>query len=106
MRAAVKGSVGEAGRPAVNYGDRRAEVRFDAGGEVRLALDEPVHQEITGALLDYSRSGFRAVHQCPDLHTGQVVQFRHMMASGTARVIWNRILPERMESGFLVMPVV
>ncbi len=87
----------------MGYHDRRTETRRDADGEVRLSFEEPVHQEIHGRLLDYSNSGFRAVHDCSDLHTGQLVQFRHVIASGTARVMWNRISPERVESGFLVV---
>jgi hypothetical protein len=83
--------------------DRRAEERFNAEGEVCLSFDEPLHREITGELVDYSNSGFRAVHHCAELHTGQLVQFRHVVACGTAKVIWNRILPERVESGFLVV---
>ncbi|MGA2596388.1 MAG: PilZ domain-containing protein [Bryobacteraceae bacterium] len=87
----------------MNSTDRRSEERHDTSGELRLSLDDPMPQEITGTLLDYSRNGFRALHHCAELHTGQVVQFRHLIASGTARVIWNRILPERVESGFLVV---
>jgi hypothetical protein len=83
--------------------DRRAEPRHDAEGEVRLSFEEPVHCEISGTLVDYSNSGFRAFHNCSDLHSGQMVKFQHVVASGTARVIWNRILPERVESGFLVV---
>ena len=83
--------------------DRRSEERHDSDGELRLSLEDPMQQEITGTLLDYSRSGFRASHHCAELHTGQVVQFQHLVASGTARVIWNRILPESVESGFLVV---
>lgn len=88
----------------MSYENRRAEPRHAAEGEVTLSLDEPVHQEITGMLVDYSKSGFRAVHESTDLHTGQLVHFRHIVASGTAQVIWNRILPDRVESGFLVVP--
>lgn len=88
---------------AVDPADRRSEERYDANGEVLLSLDEPAGCEITGRLLDYSRSGFRAGHHCSDLHTGQLVEFRHTVAHGTARVIWNRILPEGVESGFLVV---
>lgn len=87
----------------MNYVDRRCEERYDAEGEVCLEFDEPVHQEITGMLADYSKSGFRAVHDCADLHSGQIVHFRHIVASGTARVMWNRILQGRVESGFLVV---
>ena len=66
-------------------------------------FDEPVHLEINGRLVDYSNSGFRAVHHCSELHAGQMVRFQHDVASGTARVMWNRILPEWVESGFLVL---
>jgi len=88
----------------VDYADRRSEERHDGAGDVSLSVDEPLRQNIVGTLVDYSKSGFRAVHHCANLHTGQVVQFRHFVGSGTARVIWNRILPERVESGFLVLP--
>src|SRR5437868_1720294 len=88
----------------VCYANRRSEERVAAEGQVMLSLDEPVRQEITGRLIDYSKSGFRAVHERSDLHTGQLVRFRHIVASGTAQVIWNRILPGHVESGFLVLP--
>lgn len=87
----------------MSYKDRRAEERHKAEGEVSLEFEEPVYQQITGMLADYSKSGFRVVHQCPDLHSGQIVQFRHVVASGTARVMWNRIMEGSVESGFLVM---
>ena len=90
----------------MSYEDRRSEERFKADGDVSLALEEPVHQEFTGTLADYSKSGFRVVHQCPDLHSGQVVHFRHIVASGTARVMWNRIIEGKVESGFLVVAAV
>jgi hypothetical protein len=89
---------------AMTYADRRAEERFNADGHVNLSLDEPIPREIVGTLVDYSKNGFRAVHHCSELRTGQLVQFRHIVACGTARVIWNRILPERVETGFLVLP--
>lgn len=91
------------GKSAIDYADRRSEQRFNASGPVNLCFDEPVRQEIVGTLVDYSASGFRAVHHCASLHTGQLVEFRHTVSSGTARVIWNRILPERVESGFIVL---
>ena len=87
----------------MNYADRRSEERYNADGEVSLVVDEPLHQEITGTLADYSKSGFRALHHCTDMHSGQIVQFRHFVASGTARVIWNRIQQGQVESGFLVI---
>jgi len=54
-------------------------------------------------MLDYSQSGFRAVHSYPALYTGQVVAFRHAVDAGEARVMWNRIADECVETGFLVI---
>ncbi len=90
--------------PILSVEERRSEERFDCQGEVRLSLDEPVHQEFTGTLMDYSRSGFRAMHGCSELRAGQLVQFCHPVSSGTARVMWNRVLADQVESGFLVVP--
>ncbi len=90
----------------VDYSDRRAEPRHETEEDLWLAFDEPVRQEVGCTLVDYSHSGFRAIHRCSDLRTGQVVQFRYSRASGLARVIWNRILPDRVESGFFVFPTV
>ncbi len=53
--------------------------------------------------MDYSKSGFRAMHAYAALHTGQIVEFRHMLAFGEARVMWNRIADDRVETGFLVI---
>ena len=87
----------------MSYLDRRAEERYEAEGEVSLVFEEPMRHEITGKLADYSQSGFRAVHHCTDLRSGQLVHFRHIVASGTARVIWNRIQQGQVESGFRVI---
>lgn len=89
--------------PVLTVEERRSEERFDGEGEVRLSLEEPVHQEFTGTLMDYSKSGFRATHYCADLRAGQVVHFQHTVSSGTARVMWNRVLADQVESGFLVV---
>ena len=83
--------------------DRRAEERFSADGNVHLYFSDPVRQEVAGALIDYSRSGFRASHNYQALHPGQIVDFRHVIAHGKARVMWNRILEDRVETGFLVL---
>src|SRR5260370_37843398 len=96
-----KGFAGLSDGFAMSYVDRRAEERYDAEGEVSLIVEEPLRQEITGTLADYSKSGFRAVHHCTDLHSGQLVHFQHFVASGTPRVMGNRIQQDRVESGFL-----
>ena len=83
--------------------NRRKEARYKAEGEVRLCFEDPVHQEVQGALMDYSKSGFRAAHKYRELHSGQIVDFRHLIAQGRARVMWNRIVDDRVETGFLVL---
>jgi monoamine oxidase len=83
--------------------DRRSERRQPAEGQLKFSFDDPAHQEVTGRLLDYSKSGFRAAHTYAALPTGQVVDFEHVIAGGQARVMWNRIADDRVESGFLII---
>jgi hypothetical protein len=83
--------------------ERRKEPRARVDGSVRFAFDDPFHQEIEGQLVDMSSGGFRVAHSYAGLRTGQQVSFRHEVASGRARVMWNRILEERVETGFLVL---
>jgi hypothetical protein len=83
--------------------ERRSERRHPADGHLRFSFDDPSHQEVTGRLLDYSKSGFRAQHTYAALPTGQVVDFQHVIAVGQARVMWNRIERDRVESGFLII---
>jgi hypothetical protein len=102
-------------RPATKRGakashvEQRAETRHVVQGEVRFTFDEGGSakggsKEIRGKLLDRSTSGFRAEHDCPGLTSGQVVRFRITASShGTARVVWTRILGERVETGFLIL---
>lgn len=81
--------------------ERRREGRYPGAGEVRLWANDPA-QEVRGNLLDISAGGFRASHGYSGLSVGTEVRFRHAAAEGRARVIWNRILPEGVETGFLV----
>ncbi len=83
--------------------ERRSERRQPAEGQLKFSFDDPAHQEVTGRLLDYSKSGFRAAHTYAALPTGQVVDFEHVIAGGQARVMWNRIADDRVESGFLII---
>ena len=83
--------------------DRRSESRHYVEGQLQFSFDDPAPQDITGRLMDYSKSGFRAMHDYPALHTGQIVEFRHMLAFGKARVMWNRIADDSVETGFLVI---
>lgn len=83
--------------------EKRREPRRAASGMVRVRLSEPAAAEIEGRLIDVSPSGFRMTHRFPSLATGQMVEFSHVEATGRARVIWNRILAEQVETGFLVV---
>jgi len=83
--------------------DRRSERRHAGDGDVTLSVEEPLELQIHGRLVDYSRNGFRAVHSFSQLQPGQVVHFSHLVGRGTARVMWNRIIAERVETGFLVI---
>jgi len=67
-----------------------------------LSFADPLPVTISGQLLDTSRSGFRAAHQCPSLHTGMEVSFEHASASGNARVAWTRIAGNAVETGFVI----
>jgi len=42
-------------------------------------------------------------HANQALQTGQVVEFSHTHAAGAARVMWNRIMDQRVETGFLIV---
>ncbi len=83
--------------------DRRAERRYKGRGPLKLVFVDPSRQEVLGRLLDYSKSGFRAMHACAALRSGQVVEFQHAVAVGKARVMWNRIAGDSVETGFLVI---
>jgi hypothetical protein len=88
---------------AMTAADRRSESRHPTEGVLHFYFDDPARQDISGRLMDHSKSGFRAMHNYTALHTGQIVEFRHMMAFGKARVMWNRIADDRVETGFLVI---
>ncbi len=83
--------------------ERRREAREPADEELTLLLDDPLPAEVHGRLVDISRSGFRARHSYPRFEPGQQVRFRYPASEGQARVMWNRILHDRVETGFLVL---
>jgi hypothetical protein len=90
-------------KSVMSAADRRSERRHPADGHLKLSFDDPSPREVNGRLLDYSNSGFRAIHTYAELHTGQVVDFQHVVTAGKARVMWNRIADDRVESGFLII---
>ncbi len=82
--------------------ERRQDERKPAEGQVVFFLHNP-DIEIRGSLLDVSPDGFRAAHQHTALCAGQQVTFHHAFADGLAEVVWNRVLGDRAESGFLIL---
>jgi PilZ domain len=83
--------------------EKRREQRREADGTVRIRFSDPQPLEIAGHLVDVSENGFRMAHRFPSLAAGQIVEFSHIEAQGRARVMWNRIVEQRVETGFLVV---
>ena len=90
-------------KPVGKGAERRAEPRRMARGKVNLWPEGFSNATAPGRLLDSSRSGFRAQHGLKGLGPGQCVHFEHGNLEGRARVVWTRILDDRIESGFLIL---
>ena len=103
----MKRSAGTSKAGAGQHVEQRREPRRAAGGEVRFQFGAGMAKrdggEVLGKVLDRSAGGFRAQHDCSRLTCGQIVEFRLTSSSGLARVVWTRILGERVESGFLIL---
>jgi len=83
--------------------NRRKEVRSPASGLVRIIIQNDFESSLEGELLDISKGGFRMAHTQPGLERGAEVQFRHPLAEGRARVLWNRLFAGKSETGFLIL---
>jgi hypothetical protein len=83
--------------------EKRREVRQPAEGPVLVSFSDPQRMEILGDLMDLSPSGFRMAHANQSLQSGQLVEFSHSFAIGVARVMWNRIMDHRVETGFRIV---
>jgi len=88
---------------AIHIQEQRREARQPAEGPVLVRFADPQPLEILGQLMDVSPSGFRMSHANQALQTGQVVEFSHTHAAGAARVMWNRIMDHRVETGFRIV---
>ena len=84
--------------------DRRQSERHAADGEVVLLPESPQLVELRGNLLDVSETGFRVGHNCMTLASGQIVAFVHATGCGKARVVWNRVHGQSVETGFVILP--
>ena len=88
---------------AVGTDDRRTEPRFPASGEVRLVINNPQSLAIPGRILDVSQHGMRIEHMYAALTSGTILQIDSGTTQCTARVIWNRIKDDGVESGFYLL---
>lgn len=84
--------------------NKRREVRRAAQGvaNVRAKRDEN-SAWLEVQLVDVSESGFRLAHIDTSFFAGEELDFRHPYAAGTARVVWNRILDGRVETGCMIL---
>jgi hypothetical protein len=85
------------------HSEARREPRLPASGSIRVAFRNPQEVKLEGALVDLSASGFRMAHTFARLEPGQIVEFSYIGASGRARVVWNRVADQRVETGFLIL---
>jgi hypothetical protein len=83
--------------------ERRRERRKQADDLVYLVVGLPRPQLVVAKLADLSSGGFRAVHDHMRLAAGEAVQFLQSSSSGTAVVVWSRILDGAVESGFQIL---
>jgi hypothetical protein len=83
--------------------EQRREPRQPAEGPVLVRFADPQPLEILGELIDVSPGGFRMAHANHSLQSGQMVEFSHSQAVGAARVMWNRIMDQRVETGFRIV---
>ncbi len=83
--------------------EARKEPRRPATGSVSVAFRNPIEVSIEGVLIDLSDSGFRMAYKGTRLEPGQIVDYRYDGSSGRARVVWNRVVDQRVETGFLIL---
>jgi PilZ domain len=80
--------------------DRRAETRVPADGVVTMRVDKIA---VPGRVLDVSDHGMRVEHMYAALASGMVLEVETDGAKRTARVVWNRIKDDGVESGFYLL---
>lgn len=83
--------------------ERRHHKRRSTQGEITLRMEGDSPLEVRAVLLDISATGFRARHGNLTLARNRDIQFETAGFSGRARVVWNRILGEEVESGFVII---
>ena len=90
-------------RSLVSIDDRRSELREDAHGVVRLFSLPDERLVFQGEMRDVSVSGFRLEHAYQRVSSGDEYRFESPSSAGLARVMWNRILDDSVETGFFIV---
>jgi hypothetical protein len=83
--------------------ERRKEPRRPASGEVLLTISDPKPVMVRGQLRDLSESGFQVLHSFTSLRSGQEVLYSYSGGQGRARVMWTRVVPGSVSTGFLFL---
>jgi hypothetical protein len=83
--------------------ERRKEPRRPASGEVLLTINDPKPVLVRGQLRDLSESGFQVLHSLTSLRSGQEVLYSYSGGQGRARVMWTRVVPGSVSTGFLFL---
>ena len=84
--------------------DKRREPRRRTQGMARVRPKDDQHGEwLEVQLVDVSEKGFRLAHIDTTFVAGEDLDFSHSYAAGTARVMWNRILNGRVETGCMIL---
>ncbi len=84
--------------------ERRREDRVSTEGRLRLWTGLPLTPPVEAVLIDASRGGFRARHQCASLCPGDTVRLQWKEDMVHAKVVWTRVLCGAIESGFHILP--
>lgn len=88
----------------MSHADKRRELRREAQGVASVRPKDDGHSPwLEVQLVDVSDSGFRLAHKDTTFVAGQELDFTHPHATGTARVMWNRILNGRVETGCMIL---
>lgn len=80
--------------------DRRSEPRRPAEGRAVMVINTGRELEIIGSLVDVSEHGLCIAHMYPALASGMEIQVRYHNQQRKARVMWNRINADGVQSGF------
>jgi hypothetical protein len=83
--------------------DRRREPRERADGLMRLFTVPDERLAFEGQMIDVSASGFRLEHGNQRVSSGEEYLFESPESSGIARVMWNRIVDDAVETGFFIV---